>query len=359
MKLTYRHLSDSFCGTTGHPKGVCLTHANLVANLYQYENVEGMAFAPDHKLVSPLPFFHIYAFTVSLMYCGWKGHTLITMSDRFDLEELCKLIEEHKPQRAHFVPPILVGLAKHPIIDKYDLSSLRTIVCAAAPLGKDTESAVTQRLDHVLVKQAWGMSELSPIGTCNSDFNAVSGSIGPMVASTTGKIVDEIGKSLPPYQQGELAIKGPQVMLGYLDDPDKTAECLSPNGWLRTGDMAYFDEHGYCFITDRIKELIKVKGFQVAPAELEELLLSHPDVGDAAVIGIPDEKAGELPRAYVVLKSGHEGNVTEQDIVEWCKDQVAHYKQLKGGVEFIEEIPKAASGKILRKVLRAGFEQEK
>jgi len=345
-------------GTTGLPKGVCLTHANLVANLLQIENAEAMAFAPDHKAVSPLPFFHIYAFTVSLMYCGWKGHTLITMSDRFDLEEFCKLVEQHRPQRAHLVPPILLGLAKHPAVDKYDLSSLQTIISAAAPLGKDTQAAVSDRL-QVLVKQVWGMSELSPVGTWNSDFNAVQGSIGPLMSSTTGKVVDENGASLPPHGHGELVLKGPQVMLGYLDDPEETAECLSPNGWLRTGDMAFYDENGYFFITDRLKELIKVRGYPVAPAELEELLLTHPDVRDAAVIGVKEESSGELPRAYVVLKPGQGDNLTEHDIVDWVREQVAHYKRLEGGVVFTDAIPKSASGKILRRILRDGLEKER
>jgi len=345
-------------GTMGHPKGVCLTHANLVGNLLQIETVEGMAFAPDHKCVSPLPFFHIYGFTVSAMYCAWKGHTLITMSDRFDLVEFCKLVEQHQPQRAHLVPPILVGLAKHPVVDKYDMSSLRTILSGAAPLGKDTEIAVSKRLPGVLVKQAWGMSELSPAATVNSDFNTISGSVGPLVSSTAAKVIDEHGVSLPPQRPGELLIKGPQVMLGYLDDPDSTAASLSPNGWLRTGDMAYYDENGFFYITDRIKELIKVRGYQVPPAELEALLLTHPAVEDAAVIGVKDESSGELPRAYVVLKPGHQDSLTEQDITNWIKEQVSYHKWLEGGVVFIDAIPKSASGKILRRVLRESLPEE-
>jgi len=353
---TYPCVLPYSSGTTGLPKGVCLTHANIAANLLQFEQVEGMAFAPDHKLVSPLPFFHIYAFTASLLYCAWKGQTLITMSKKFDLEEFCSLVERHRPQRAHLVPPICLGLAKHPVVDGYDLSSLQTVISAAAPLGKDTEAAVRRRLLQLqCVKQAWGMSELSPIGTCNSDFAPVTGSIGPLVSSTTAKIVDaETGKSLGPNEPGELVLKGPQVMLGYLDDPEKTAECLSPNGWLRTGDMAYYDENRYFFVTDRIKELIKVKGFPVAPAELEELLLTHEDIGDVAVIGIPDEISGEVPRAYVVKKPGHDASTaaTESEIEQWVEERVAPYKRLRGGVVFADAIPKSASGKILRRVLR-------
>jgi 4-coumarate--CoA ligase len=196
-------------------QGVCLTHQNLVTNLLQCDEVEGMAFPLNHKLISPLPFFHIYAFTVSMMYPAWKGNTVITNSGRFDLEQFCQLVEEHKPERAHLVPPILHGLAKHPIVEKYDMSSLRMIVSAAAPLGKEMDADVSARLG-CNVKQAWGMSELSPIGTINSDFNAKMGSVGPLVSSTFAKIVDAKGNSLGPEEDGELLIKGPQVMLGYL-----------------------------------------------------------------------------------------------------------------------------------------------
>lgn len=245
------------------------------------------------------------------------------MSGRFDLELFCKLVEEHKPQRAHLVPPIILGLAKHPMVDNFDMSSLNMIISAAAPLGAEVEQATCQRLDCG-VKQAWGMSELSPIGTITSDYNIKSGSIGPLASSTYGKIIDiETGRSLGPNEEGELVLKGPQVMLGYLDAADKTAECLSKDGWLRTGDVARYDEDGFFYITDRLKELIKVRGFQVAPAELEALLLTNEHVKDAAVIPVLDEASGELPRAYVVLKDTEEaGRKTEHDIEEWVKERV-------------------------------------
>lgn len=322
-----------------------------------------------------------------MLYCAWQGQAVITMSGRFDLDNFCRLVEQHKPQRAHLVPPILVGLAKSASVDKYDLSSLQMIVSAAAPLSRDVEEAVVKRLDCD-VKQGWGMSELSPIGTLNSDFNAKPGSIGPLAPSTYGKIVDDVGKSLPANVPGELLIKasrnmhhssiwfvnhnsrrngslhssqqGPQVMLGYLDEPDKTSECLSKSGWLRTGDVAQYDEDGFFYITDRLKELIKVRGYQVAPAELEALLLTHEHVSDAAVIQIPCEVSGELPRAYVVKKEDEaSAKTSEIDVYEWMKERSAPHKRLDGGVIFTDTIPKSASGKILRRILRDQAAAEK
>jgi 4-coumarate--CoA ligase len=339
-------------GTTGLPKGVCLTHSNLVANLLQMEVVESVAFPSDHKVISPLPFYHLYAFAVSMLYPAWKGQTVITTSGRFNLEEFCRLVEQHRPQRSHLVPPILLGLAQHSVVEQYDMSSLQAVISAAAPLSADTEQAVSRRLGGgaCRVKQFWGMSELSPVGTINSDEDIKSGSVGPLAPSTLGKIINANGDSLPANQSGELVVKGPQVMMGYLGDLEKTRECLSESGWLRTGDVAHYDEHGYFYITDRIKELIKVRGYSVAPAELEALLLKHPAVSDAAVIQVVDAEAGELPRAYVVLKEA--GTATENDIYEWTKEKVAPFKRLDGGVVFVDEIPKSASGKILRRILR-------
>lgn len=341
-------------GTTGMPKGVCLSHTNITSNLQQMFEAESTCFPSDHKLISPLPMFHIYGFAVSALYPAWCGQQLITMSGRFDLEIFCQLIEKYQPQRAHIVPPILIGLAKSPVVEKYDLTSLKMCLSAAAPLGKETEDTVIDRISCP-VKQAWGMSELSPIGTFTSDLNIRSGSVGQLASNTIGKVVDsETNKSLPPYQSGELMIKGPQVMMGYLNAPEKTAECLTPSGWLKTGDVAHYDKDGFFFITDRLKELIKVRGYQVAPAELEALLLTHENVDDAAVISVKSEESGELPIAYVVMKSDITSQHTrEEDIKEWVKERVAPYKRLEG-VIFIDEIPKSASGKILRRLIGSG-----
>jgi len=185
---------------------------------------------------------------VSWLYCAWKGQTIITNLGRFDLAHFCELVQEYKPERAHLVPPILLGLAKHPIVNNYDLSSMRMIISAAAPLSQETESAVKNRLG-VEFKQGWGMSELSPIDTLATDAGARSGSVGPPVPSTKIMIVDEERNSLGPNQTGKLLIKGPQVMQGYLDEPERTAECLSDSGWLRTGDIASYHQEGHIYAT--------------------------------------------------------------------------------------------------------------
>eukprot|EP00558_Chaetoceros_sp_UNC1202_P012238 CAMPEP_0197238398 /NCGR_PEP_ID=MMETSP1429-20130617/4864_1 /TAXON_ID=49237 /ORGANISM="Chaetoceros sp., Strain UNC1202" /LENGTH=551 /DNA_ID=CAMNT_0042697533 /DNA_START=151 /DNA_END=1806 /DNA_ORIENTATION=- len=337
-------------GTTGLPKGVCLSHSNIISNLYQFETVEALAFPSNQKLISPLPFYHIYAWLASALYSAWQGQEIITMP-RFDLEIFCQAVEKYQPQRAHLVPPILVYLSKHPIVDKYDLSSLSMILSAAAPLSADVENALEARIG-CSVKQAWGMSELSPLATLCSDYNTWSGSVGQLVPNTYGKVVDPKGRSLGPGDSGELMIKGPQVMMGCLDDPEKNAECLSTDGWLRTGYVARYDEDGFFYITDRIKELIKVRAYQVAPAELEALLLTHPLISDAAVIPVPDEDSGELPRAYIVLKDGVKSeDASGDDIKDWVKERVVAYKCLDGGIPFIDEVPKSASGKILRRIL--------
>ena len=335
-------------GTTGLPKGTMLTHDNLVVNMLQIAESESKFWKPDDVIISPLPMFHIYAYTVLMLQTAMTGNTFVTMS-RFDLEQFCELVQEYKCRRAYLVPPICLGLAKHPVVDKYDMKSLEMIMSAAAPLGTDIESAVSERLG-CKVKQGWGMSELSPLGTIVPDdgIKPGSGSIGPVVASTEAKIVDvETREMVKPGENGELLIRGPQVMKGYLNAPEKTKECLDSEGWLSTGDIARADEDGYIYIMDRLKELIKYKGFQVAPAELEDVLSSHDDVMDAVVIPVLDDEAGELPRAYVVPREGAE--IRESDLSAWIADRVAPHKKLRGGVIFTSSVPKTASGKILRR----------
>jgi acyl-CoA synthetase (AMP-forming)/AMP-acid ligase II len=332
-------------GTTGLPKGVMLTHRNIVANIVQ-------ALVPHHtteddRIIGVLPFFHIYGMTVIMNIALHLGATIVTMP-KFDLEEFLTLMQDHKITRAYLVPPIVLALAKHPIVDKYDLGSLELIMSGAAPLGADLAEACGGRLDSV-VMQGYGLTETSPVTHMNPDEAGKGrpGSIGFLLPSTEGRFVDVLsGDDIETGETGELLIRGPQVMKGYLNNPEATAHTIDSDGWLHTGDLGYVDEDGYFFLVDRLKELIKYKGYQVPPAELEAVLLSHPAISDAAVIPIPDEEAGEIPKAYVVLNE----EVSTDEIMGYVAERVAPYKKVRL-VEVIDEIPKSASGKILRRIL--------
>ena len=343
-------------GTTGLPKGVMLTHRNLVANLAQVAGTDFGVFAvgEDDMIMGVLPFFHIYGMVVIMNYALAQGATIVTMP-RFDLPQFLDLTQKHRITGMHIVPPIALALAKHPLVDQYDLSSLRFLLSAAAPLGAAVEEACRRRLGAA-VSQGYGMTEASPITHLNPQHahRPKPGSIGPAVVSTAVKVVDLLTQAeLGPNQEGELWISGPQIMKGYLNNPQATANTVDRDGWLHTGDIGYADEDGYFTIVDRLKELIKYKGFQVAPAELESVILGHEAVADVAVIGVADEEAGELPKAFVVLKQGHDA--TAEDILEFVATRVAPFKKVRA-VEFLDQIPKSASGKILRRVL---VEQER
>ncbi|HKY03502.1 MAG TPA: 4-coumarate--CoA ligase family protein [Blastocatellia bacterium] len=332
-------------GTTGMPKGVMLTHYNIVANLRQAEGAEPLP--EDDVLVAVLPFFHIYGMVMILSQGLYRGATLVTMP-RFELEEFLRVLQDYSVTRAYVVPPIVLAFAKHPIVDKYDLSKLRTIVCGAAPLGKDVAQTCADRLGRV-VRQGYGMTEASPL-THFTPMNMEKinrGTSGQCVPNTECKVVDvATGEELGPNQEGELWIRGPQVMRGYLNRPEDTAATIDREGWLHTGDVGFADEDGFFYIVDRVKELIKYKGLQVAPAELEAVLLTHPALADAAVIPSPDEEAGEVPKAFVVLKS----DATAEEIMAYVAERVAPHKKIRR-LEFVDQVPKTASGKILRRML--------
>ncbi|OKH50387.1 thioester reductase [Calothrix sp. HK-06] len=332
-------------GTTGLPKGVILTHHNLAANVYQLTNRELISSADT--IIGILPFFHSYGLQIFLNYSLYCGATVVVMP-QFDLETFLRLVEKYKITRAHLVPPIVLALAKQPIVDKYDLSSLKIITCGAAPLGNELTLECEQRL-NCIIKQAYGLTETSPITHINPDERKKikPGSVGRCIRNTECKIVDiETQKPLGFNEQGELWIRGPQVMKGYLNNPEATAKVIDADGWFHTGDIAYVDEDSYFYIVDRIKELIKYNGYPIAPAELEAVLLSHPAIADAAVIPSPHPSTGEVPKGIVVLKS----EATTEEIMEFVAGLVAPHKRIRR-LEIVDKIPKSASGKILRRLL--------
>ena len=332
-------------GTTGLPKGVMLTHRNVVANICQ--SVQGRLRDDDERVIAVLPFFHIYGLVWLMNIPLYLGSTTVTMP-RFELAEFLRVIQHYRITRAHLVPPIVLGLVKSPLVDDYDLSSLQFLGSGAAPLSAELEVACGKRLGCRML-QGYGLTETSPTTHLVTDKLAgqMPGSIGSAIPNTECRIVDvATGDDVPTGEPGELLIRGPQVMKGYLNKPEATAQAIDPDGWLHTGDIALVDEHGGVRIVDRVKELIKFKGYQIAPAELEALLLTHPEIADAAVIGVPDEDAGEVPKAFVVTT----GSITSDEVTRFVAEHVAPYKKVRA-VEIVEEIPKSPSGKILRRVL--------
>jgi acyl-CoA synthetase (AMP-forming)/AMP-acid ligase II len=338
-------------GTTGLPKGVELTHYNLVANLCQL--TLGDPTTKDDTLIGVLPFYHIYGMVVIMANAIAAGARIVTMA-RFDLQQFLRIVQEYRVTRAHLVPPIVLALAKHPLVDQFDLSSLRTILSGAAPLGADVQQACADRLPTCLLRQGYGLTEASPVTHITPEDRSKNkpGSIGPLIAITEGRLVDyETGRDVDAGEPGELLVRGPQIMRGYLNNPDATRDMIDGDGWMHTGDIAVADADGYFTIVDRAKELIKYNGYQVPPAELEAILLTHPAVADAAVIPSPDPEAGEIPKGYVVKRS----EVSGDELIEFVAARISPQKRLRQ-VEFIDAIPKSASGKILRRVL---VEQER
>lgn len=342
-------------GTTGLPKGVMLTHHNIVANLAQADGIPNMDLVNENDVVMGiLPFYHIYGMVVIMNMSLARGATIVTMP-RFDLPQFLELIQKHKITRVNLVPPILVALAKHPMVAQYDLSSLKELFSGAAPLSSELAEEVVGRIGCNVV-QGYGLTETSPITHVGPNIpgKIKRASVGPSVCNTEVMVVDTATNTpLGKNERGEIWIRGPQVMKGYLNNPQATANTIDREGWLHTGDIGYVDDEDYFFIVDRVKELIKYKGMQVAPAELESLLLTHSAIADAAVIPSPDEEAGEVPKAFVVLKPG--AAATADEIMSWVAGQVAPHKKIRR-LEFVAEVPKSMSGKILRRVL---VEQER
>ena len=332
-------------GTTGLPKGVMLTHYNLTSNLKQMI-ATGLT-DENSVLLAFLPFYHIYGLVVLLNSTLVTGATCLVMP-RFDPDQTFEFIEKYKVTDFFVVPPALLALTHHTKLKTTDLSSLRFILSGAAPLPPEVALLAAERFGCPMI-QGYGMTETSPLTNTNPIDAPKDDSVGPAVPDTEEKIVDiSTGEEVPTGEIGELLIRGPQVMQGYWKNPDSTAETLIGDGWLRSGDLGYMDKDGYVFIVDRIKEMIKYKGYQVAPAELEGVVMEHPAVLDAAVIPKRDFEAGEVPKAFVVLKEGQEA--AADDIMAFVAERVAPYKKLRE-LEFAEKIPKTPSGKILRREL--------
>jgi acyl-CoA synthetase (AMP-forming)/AMP-acid ligase II len=345
-------------GTTGLPKGVVLTHENLVANIAQWERMIDVEPGIDSQ-IAVLPFFHIYGLTCVMNVGLHAGIRTITMP-RFDLRDFLRIVERERITRVCVAPPIVLALAKDPLVDEYDTSSLRIVLSGAAPLDADLAQACQARLGPAArVLQGYGMTELAPLSHMSPDPGreppgsppAQFGTIGYAAPGTECRIVDvATGRDVAAAEPGELWVRGPQVMTGYLRNPAATAETIVAGRWLRTGDIAVVSGDGQYRIVDRLKELIKYKGYQVAPAELEAILVGHPDIRDAAVVGRPDVAAGEIPVAFVVAQPG--SVLSAGEVTSYVGARVAPHKRVRD-VCFVSSIPRSASGKILRRELRA------
>jgi acyl-CoA synthetase (AMP-forming)/AMP-acid ligase II len=332
-------------GTTGLPKGVMLTHYNIACNVKQGLATEQLT--PDSVSLCVLPFFHIYGMTVFLSTTLALGATLVVMM-RFDVEQMLHLAGKYGMSNLYLAPPAILAMANVPNPSRFDTSSLRVVHSAAAPLPLEVAEQV-KSIYGCLVTQGYGLTETSP-GTNTNPLDRIKlESCGPPMADTFEKIVSlTTGEELAAGEVGELAVRGPQVMKGYWKRPAETSECLSEDGWLLTGDIGWLDEDGYLYILDRKKEMIKYKGYQVAPAELEAVLHEHPAVLDAAVIPKRHLEGGEIPKALVVLREGFQAS--PEELMVFVAERVAPYKKIRE-VEYLTEIPKTASGKILRRDL--------
>ena len=335
-------------GTTGLPKGVMLTHRNLVANLAQLRPV--LQNTAEDRLIAILPFFHIYGMAVIMTASLLSGSTVVVLP-RFDLAQFLATLQDHRITRAFVAPPVVLAMAKHPLVDAYDLSCLKLLYSGAAPLDADLARTAAARLG-VQVQQGFGMTELSPVSHAMpfDEPDIPLGTVGKLIPRTEVRLVAvDTREDITGYgRAGEMLVRGPQVMKGYLNRPQETADTLDPEGWLSTGDVAVAHEDGTFSIVDRVKELIKYKGYQVAPAELEAELLTHPEIADAAVIGMAWQD-DEAPKAFVVRAA--DSVLTEEQVMAYVAGRVAPHKKVRA-VEFIDAVPKSASGKIIRKDLR-------
>ncbi|KAF9182212.1 putative fatty-acid--CoA ligase FadD10 [Haplosporangium sp. Z 767] len=345
-------------GTTGKSKGVELTHVNFISNTIQVTPMEGDIAMGDNIQMAVLPMYHIYGIQLHLMYGIYNGIQTVVLQ-KFNPIDFLKTIQDHKITSLNLVPPQILMLVKAPIVDKYDLSSVRFVMSGAAPCSAELSEALVKKFPRILFRQGYGMSEMSPASHVGLYHEGIHGSIGRVLCNQEVRLVDpETGKDVARGERGEIWVRGPNVMKGYRNNVNATKETIDRDGWLHTGDIAVVDDRDCFFIVDRLKELIKYKGFQVAPAELEALLLDHPLIMDAAVIGVEDkEQATEVPMAFVVKAPDAGDALTEKAIEDYVASKVAAHKKLRGGVRFIDVVPKSAAGKILRKDLRVLVKQ--
>ncbi|GLJ40643.1 hypothetical protein SUGI_0839070 [Cryptomeria japonica] len=337
-------------GTTGINKGVVLTHRNFVASALMVSYNQEARGERDLIWLCLVPMFHVYGLAVVTLGQIQRGNAVVSMG-KFDFVRMLEVIQEYKVTHLPIVPPIVMALAKSKeILAQYDLSSLKEIISAAAPIGRDIIEETAAHIPTAEILQGYGLTEACGAATMVvRERNSHFGSVGTLLPSIEAKIGSlKTGKPLSPNQKGEICIRGPNIMTGYFNNPNATKDTFDKDGWLHTGDLGYFDENNNLFIVDRIKELIKCKGFQVAPAELEALLLTHSEIVDAAVIPRPDPRAGEVPVAYIVLSS--RSSLKKQDVMEFVSKQVAPFKRLHN-VTFLKMIPRSTSGKILRREL--------
>ncbi|XP_063925827.1 uncharacterized protein LOC135139500 [Zophobas morio] len=336
-------------GTTGLPKCVQLSHSNFRLTMIYAGDPYFLDINNVDSLVGFLPFFHIFGNALALASLLYGAKFVIL--DAFNPDFFLNIIQEHKITKLFVVPPVLLFLAKSPLVQKYDLSSINDVMSGAAPATKELEEMVEKTLKVKAVRQVYGMTEVCGAATIIPRYVKKYGSSGKATTTHSIKVVDvETGKTLSPHEIGELRFKGDGIMKGYLGNEAETQAAFDEHGFLKSGDLGYYDEEGYFYIVDRLKEIIKYKGFQVSPAELENLLIQHPGVKDAGVVGKVDERSGEVPVAFIVKQPNQ--SVTEEELIKYIAENVSSQKHLHGGIIFIDAIPKSTSGKILRRKLK-------